>query len=102
MFQSLAAKFPSAITWRYEQCCEAPEASFRAMAEALSIPWDDAMKKSLAETTQADATSNQPYSIVRNTAQQTDRPLKFFSSAEAALCHAALKAIRSDSGSVPR
>jgi hypothetical protein len=102
MFLALAAEFPCANTWRYEQCCQAPEPSFRAIAEALSIPWDDAMKKSLAETTQADATSSQPYSIVRNTAQQTDRPLKFFSSAEAALCRAALAAIRSDSGGVPR
>jgi hypothetical protein len=102
MFQALAAEFPRAKTWRYEQCCQAPEAGFRAMAGALSIPWDDAMKKGLAETTQADATSNQPYSVVRNTAQQQDRPLKFFSSGEAALCREALEAIGSDSGGVPR
>ena len=102
MFAVLAREFPSAKTWRYEQCCQTPEASFRAIAAALSLPWDEALARGLAETTQADATSHQPYSVVRDTAQQTDRPLKFLTGAEAALCRDALAAIRSDSSDAPR
>ena len=57
MFSVLAAEFPGAKALRYEQICQAPRRCFPAMADALSIPWDDAMEGYLEKTMQADATS---------------------------------------------
>ena len=61
---------------------------------APSIPWDQDIDGYLSKTMQADATSNDPYSIMRNTAEQRMRPLKFLNPEETALCRAALGAMR--------
>ncbi len=98
MFSVLAAEFPCAKALRYDQLCAAPRESFQSLAGALAIPWDNAMDSYLAKTTEADATSSDPYSIMRNTADQNDRPFRFLSPAEVALCREAMQTIRGDSG----
>ena len=61
---------------------------------APSIPWDQGIDGYLSKTMQADATSNDPYSIMRNTAEQKMRPFKFLNPEETALCRAALSDMR--------
>ena len=97
MFSVLAAEFPCAKAVRYEQLCSAPRETFQSLAAALSIPWDNAMDSYLAKTTEADATSADPYSVMRNTGDQKDRPFKFLSAAEVDLCRAAVQTIKGDS-----
>src|SRR5205807_4886027 len=82
MFSVLAKEFPCAKAMRYEEFCENPGANFQMAAEALSMMWDDGNEASLCRTTQADASSSNPYSIMRNTAEQKARPFKFLSSEE--------------------
>ena len=93
MFAVLAKEFPCAKAMRYEEFCEKPREAFRLAADALAIPWDEAMEAYLRKTMQADATSEDPYSVMRNTAEQKARPFKFLSSEERSLCRSALQAI---------
>jgi hypothetical protein len=93
MFSVLAGEFPCARALRYESFCEAPVETFRIATSALSIPWDGAMEEYLTNTMRADATSADPYSIMRNTAEQTARPFKFLSAEETKACRSALQAI---------
>jgi len=102
MFSVLAAEFPSARVLRYEELCAAPRAGFLALAATLSIPWDDAMDAYLSHTTAADVTSSDPYSVVRNTSEQSARALKFLSASEAAACREALQAITGDNAKAAR
>lgn len=94
MFLALAEEFPFVKTLCYEKLCEAPRETLKAASQALSIPWDQDIEEYLSKTMQADATSNDPYSIMRNTAEQRMRPLKFLNPEETALCRAALGAMR--------
>jgi len=93
MFLALSREFPPAKAFRYEQFCDAPHETFQAAAQALGIPWDKAMGAYLCQTMRADASSDDPYSIMRNTAGQKTRSLKFLSPGEIALCRAALEAL---------
>ncbi len=94
MFSVLAAEFPFAKAIRYDDICAAPRQVFPELAEALSLPWDDAMAAYLAETMVADATLSDPYSVKRNTGEQKDRPFKFLTAEEAASCRAAIHGIK--------
>ena len=98
MFLARAAEFPCARALRYEDLCAAPHEAFPALAAALSIPWDAAMAAYLARTTEGDANSDDPYSVMRHTARQKDRPFKFLSAAEVASCRNALRTMKGDSG----
>lgn len=90
MFSVLAAELPSCRALRYEEVCQHPRESFREMAQFLSLPWDDSMNPHLDATMRDAPAPSDPYSIVRNTAAQTKRALKFLSDEEAALCQETL------------
>jgi hypothetical protein len=93
MFIVLAEQFPFVTTLHYEEFCETPRETFRAAAQALSIPWDQGTDEYLRKTSRADATASDPYSIMRNTAEQRERPLVFLRPEESELCRSALIAI---------
>jgi hypothetical protein len=93
MFAILAKEFPCAKAMRYEEFCERPREAFQLAAAALSITWDDGMEAYLRKTMQADGTSEDPYSIMRNTAEQKARPFKFLSGEERLLCQSVLEAM---------
>ena len=92
MFMVLAEEFPFVRLMRYEELCEAPRESLSAAAQALSIPWDQDMEVYLAKTMQADSTSVDPYSVMRNTAEQKTRSFRFLTSKEIVLCRSTLEA----------
>ena len=52
------------------------------------------MESCLSKTLQADSTSIDPYSVKRNTAEQAQRPFRFLSANDVALCRATLEAIQ--------
>jgi hypothetical protein len=93
MFLALSREFPCTRAFRYEQFCDAPIQTFKVAAKALSIEWDEDMEAYLSETMRADASSDDPYSIMRNTSGQKHRALKFLTAEETALCRAALDAL---------
>jgi hypothetical protein len=93
MFAVLAKEFPCAKAMHYEEFCERPREAFQVAAEALAITWDGAMEAYLRKTMQADGASEDPYSVMRNTAEQKGRPFKFLSSEERLLCRSVLQAI---------
>ena len=93
MFGVLAAEFPWARAMRYEDVCQQPQESFREIARYLSLTWDQSMEAALMETMRETDTPADPYSIVRNTAAQNRRPLKFISEEELILCQATLKSM---------
>jgi hypothetical protein len=94
MFVVLAKEFSCVRLLRYEDLCAAPRESLSAAAQALSIPWDENMELFLARTLQADSTSVDPYSVMRNTSEQANRPFRFLSANDIALCRAALETIK--------
>ena len=94
MFVMLAREFPCAQIIHYEELCTAPSEGLSAAAQALSLSWDHNMELSLAETSQADSISADPYSVMRNTAEQVQRRFKFLSASDIALCRAMLEAIQ--------
>ena len=93
MFSMLAQEFPCATTIRYEEFCENPRPTFQSAAESLSVKWDEATDAYLCKTTQADPLLSDPYSIMRNTAEQKARPFTFLSSKERSLCRSALEGL---------
>ena len=92
MFMVLAEEFPSLRLVRYEELCESPRETLSEAAQALSIPWDEDMDTYLARTMRADSTSADPYSVMRNTAEQQHRPFRFLTPRDIALCRSTLEA----------
>src|SRR5207248_586035 len=93
MFLVLAREFPCAKAMRYDEFCDNPRATFQSAAKALAVTWDTETEAYLGKTTQADGSLSDPYSIMRNTAEQKTRPFKFLSSKERSLCRSALEAL---------
>ncbi len=93
MFCVLAHEFPCAKVIRYEEICERPQPTFQAAAEALGIAWDEAADAYLCKTMQTDSSSSNPYSVMRNTAEQRARPFKFLSMTEQSLCRSVLETL---------
>ncbi len=93
MFAVLAKEFPCAKAMRYEEFCERPHEAFQLAAEALAVTWDEGMESYLRKTMQADGVSEDPYSVMRNTAEQKGRPFKFLSAEERLFCRSVLEAM---------
>jgi hypothetical protein len=94
MFVILTNEFPCAQTIHYEGLCAAPREGLNTAARALSLSWDQNMELCLSKTSQADSTSANPYSVMRNTAKQANRPFRFLKANDVALCRAMLDAIQ--------
>jgi hypothetical protein len=93
MFCVLAKEFPCATAINYEEFCDRPAETFARAAAALGFSWDAAMQDYLAKTMQADGTSADPYSVMRNTNEQKSRPLKFLTDEERMLARSVLEAL---------
>jgi hypothetical protein len=93
MFALLAAEYAFVKALPYDEFCSAPREAFQTAARTLAISWDKDMENYLDQTMQADGTSGDPYSIMRNTSEQKHRPFKFFTPEEIAACRWVLGAM---------
>ena len=94
MFTTLAAEFPQAKVFAYEDFCQRPVETFQAAARSLGIPWDEKMAAFLQESMRGNAKAEaDPYAVYRNTSTQKDREFQFLSPEEIALCRATLVGI---------
>ena len=94
MFEGLSRELDCSTAVWYEKCCEAPGEELGRVAARLGIPWDCGSESFLLTTTRADLTSGDPYSIVRNTAAQPERPFTFLMPEELGRCGELLEALR--------
>lgn len=78
----------------YESLCRSPARTFREAAEFLSLEWSAEVDEFLATTGSAGGDSNEsnPYSVLRDTAHQLQRPMRFLSPDEVAWCEELLVA----------
>lgn len=90
MFRLLASECGHAKLVEYEALCRSPEAMFRSAAEFLDLAWCERIEKYLEATTDSASETDDPRSVVRVTARQVGRPLRFLSADEASACRRVL------------
>lgn len=85
LLSQTAERLPHVIAVEYDELCGAPHRTFEAMARHLNLRWESASIAEVARTTTGRdlAASQNPYSIVRDTTAQLDRPMRFLSPEEA-------------------
>jgi hypothetical protein len=91
MLRNLAQEYDNALHITYEGLCEDPVKKFKSLASFLTFEMGPDFENLLKSSLNEEMSSDNPYSIFKNTRAQLNRPLRFLKTEEAQLVTDILK-----------